>query len=188
MDRQRAVRSHRYKYIKSWYPEVPGGHALAYRDNLDMVRAWRQAWSKEQLSPNRARWFEPAGAEQLYDLQTDPFELNNLAHDPRHSAQLNTLREALDMFLKRVGDTSEVDEQQLRKRFLQDNQVPITPPPEVAINDGQVTLTSAIGASVGYQLAGEKRWRLYTQPIPARTMQVKAVRYGWRESDVVNLP
>ena len=48
-DRQRAVRTARFKYIRSYRPEIPGGHALAYRDNLDMMRAWRAQRMSERI-------------------------------------------------------------------------------------------------------------------------------------------
>ena len=38
MDRQRAVRDGRYKYVRSWYPQQAGGHPLKFRDNIDMAR------------------------------------------------------------------------------------------------------------------------------------------------------
>ena len=37
-DRQRAARDARWKYIRSERPEVAGGHALAFRDQIEMVR------------------------------------------------------------------------------------------------------------------------------------------------------
>lgn len=188
MDRQRAIRSKRFKYIRSWHPDVPGGHPLAYRDNLDMVRAWRAAWSAGQLSPRQARWFEPAGEEQLYDLDHDPFELNNLASEAGQADTLQQLRTALETFLQRVGDTGELPEQQLRQTLLVNDAVPVTPVPSATASGDRLTLSSEVGASIGYRLAGERRWRLYTQPIPARDITAKAVRYGWRESAEVKLP
>ena len=59
VDRQRAVRSNEYKYIRSWHPDVPGGHELDYRDNLDMVRSWRKLYLEKKLTPIESKWFEP---------------------------------------------------------------------------------------------------------------------------------
>ena len=57
-DRQRAIRSKEYKYIRSWYPGVPGGHELDYRDNLDMVRNWRKLFLEKKLTTIESKWFE----------------------------------------------------------------------------------------------------------------------------------
>ena len=181
-DRQRAIRDDRFKYIRSWYPDVPGGHALAYRDNLDMVRSWREAYAEGALPPQQRRWFEPAGTDQLYDTQTDPHELNNLAQDPNHRGTLNSMRSALDVYLQKIGDTSIEDEVTMRAAMLDDGRVPETPPPTATHDDDLLTLSSPIGASIGYRLLDESHWQLYTTPIERLPVAIKSVRYGWRES------
>lgn len=184
-DRQRAVRDTRYKYIRSWHPEVPGGHPLTYRDNLDMVRAWRTAWQKGQLNATQSRWFEPAGEEQLYDLNIDPHEIDNLAGSPDHQKTLKRLRSALDDFLEKRHDTGEITEQVLRERLLDAGQVPTTPPPSIKVIDGRIHLYSDINASIGYRYADES-WQLYSAPIPLGSIEAKAVRYGWHASQTVS--
>jgi N-sulfoglucosamine sulfohydrolase len=187
MDRQRALRDRRFKYIRSWYPEVPGGHALDYRDNLDMVRAWQAAWAAGTLNEDQSRWFEPAGAEQLYDLERDPHELDNLAVDEASAEVLGRMRESLAQQLEQHGDMGALDELSLRERLLDDGEIPVTPVPTWRLERGLVHVTGADGASIGYRLTGELHWRLYTEPLAAASgpIEIKAVRYGWRESGVV---
>ena len=43
-------------------------------------------------------------AEELYDLAEDPFEVRNLAADPKHQAQLRKLRKRLDEWITRTND------------------------------------------------------------------------------------
>ena len=187
-DRQRAARDHRYKYIRSWEPGVPGGHALAYRDNLDMVRAMRARWQADGLNADQARWFEAAGREQLYDLEADPHELNNLIGDAALQSKTDRLRRALDRWLQRVGDMSAVPEAEMRERFLEGGKLPVTPAPSAVWQDGLLRANASGGASIGYR-TDEGRWRLYVKPVAveAQRLEVKAVRYGWRESSVVAL-
>lgn len=191
-DRQRAIRSNHFKYIRSWHPEVPGGHALAYRDNLDMVRAWRTAYQSGNLNAHQRRWFEPVGTEQLYDIVTDPHELTNLATSPEHQNILRTLSAELDAFLQKVGDTSEQAEQTMRDNLLVDGAVPTTPAPVLQFKGDLITMHSANGASIGYRYRGESHWHLYHQPVQApdqneSAIEAKAVRYGWRESQITSL-
>lgn len=186
-DRQRAVRDKRFKYIRSYHPEVPGGHPLNYRDNLDMVRAWRSAYDSGTLNAIQARWFQPAGSEQLFDLHEDPYEVTDLAGDPAHAATLSRLRQQLDEFLHRVGDTSDDTEMALRARFRPDGKQPTTPAPTARWQDNRLHLNSPIGASVGYRLGADQRWLLYTEPLVHKTVEVKSIRYGWHESPTVQL-
>ena len=191
MDRQRAIRSHQYKYIRSWYPHVPGGHTLNYRDNLDMVRAMRDAYQAGTLNAAAARWFEPAGDEQLYDLQVDPHELNNLADDPEFAQIKQTLDDALDRFLDRVGDTAETPEEQMRTALLNDGEIPITPRPTFHMDDQLLSIVPPAGASGVYRSQGEHHWQLYVQPIavgPGQSIEAQAVRYGWKASPIATFP
>lgn len=60
--------------------------------------------------------------------------------------------------------------------------------PSASIVDGMLTVGDiATGASIGYRLDGDS-WELYSgkvKLIPADKVEVKAVRYGWKESDIV---
>jgi len=187
-DRQRSIRDHRFKLIRSWHPQVAGGHELAYRDNLDMVRAWRKAYQQGRLTPIQSRWFEPVGPVQLYDLVNDPHELHNLADSPEHTLVLERLSRALQAHLERVGDLSETSETDMRQSFLVAGKVPVTPPPRVLHQEGKVHLSSPIGASIGYRLSAQAPWKLYTTPVVATQLEAKSVRYGYRESSVVSYP
>ncbi len=184
-DRQRAIRSKRFKYIRSWQPEVPGGHKLAYRDNLDMVRDWRTLYQKKKLNEIQSDWFESPGLRQLYDLYNDPFETINLANDPAQSKMISELEQTLSNFLDKVGDKSTMPEEQMRENFLCQNQICKTPKPKIEWRDGKAHLSSANGASIGYQLQDSKHWSLYQKPIELPTFKYKAIRYGFEESETL---
>ena len=87
-DRQRAIRDRRFKYIRSWYPQQEQGHPLAYRDNIDMVREMRAMYAAGELDEVQSQWFRAPGEERLFDLELDPFEINNLAGNPDYQEVL----------------------------------------------------------------------------------------------------
>jgi len=105
-DRIRAVRTERFKYIRNGYPERPHLQPCAYKDNKATYLAIRD-WGKKGklnelqqrllLSPNRT-------PEELYDLKQDPWELKNLADDPKHAKALLKMRKNLDQWIKETGD------------------------------------------------------------------------------------
>jgi arylsulfatase A-like enzyme len=187
-DRQRAVRDARFKYIRSWYPEQPEGHALVFRDNIDMVREMRELFLAGQLDDVQSLWFQAPGEERLYDIEQDPHEINNLAADPAYRAELQRLRSAMDRWLARVGDWSEEPEAEMVARFQPGGERAVTPAPVIEINQGLLQLVNAQqGASLAYRL-DEGPWRLYTAPVDASAaseIQARAVRYGWEESEIV---
>jgi uncharacterized sulfatase len=64
--------------------------------NPSPLRIWRTATWKYVESP--------AGGEELYDLQRDPWELHNLVDDPAAAPTQETLRAALYAWLAQTGD------------------------------------------------------------------------------------
>ncbi|MBT4518765.1 MAG: sulfatase [Halieaceae bacterium] len=186
-DRQRALRDHRFKYIRSWYPEQPGGHPLAFRDNIDMMREMRALYEAGQLSPQQALWFEAPGKERLFDLQADPHELDDLSRIPAFGADLLRLRRELDAWLRRTGDWSEQSEAAMVARFKPDGERLQTPAPIITVRDGVLEIAAAAPEhSIEYSV-NKGVWRLYSGPLTVTektTVEARAVRYGWEESQV----
>lgn len=188
VDRQRAVRDHRFKYIRSERPTLPGGHALAFRDQLDIVRELRRLYESGGLDRAQSLWFLAPGRERLFDTRNDPWELHDLASDPAHGEVLARLRAALDAWRARTGDLHAIPEDEMVARFEPRGAPEQTPPPTIAVAGRRISIHSDTpGASLGYRIDGD-RWRLYTEPFdapPGARVRAKAVRYGWDESAVV---
>ena len=189
LDRQRAVRDNRFKYIRSWHPDQPEGHDLAYRDNINMVREMKAMYESGQLNANQQLWYQPPGPERLYDLETDPHELYNLVDDLEYREDLNRMRAALDQWLLEVEDWSEQPEEEMVARFTHDGEQKKTLSPRVEFVDCQLNITAVDqGSSLSYRFDNEK-WRLFTKPIAAcdaKKVEIRAVRYGWQPSEVTS--
>jgi arylsulfatase A-like enzyme len=184
-DRQRAVRDERFKYVRSWHPELPGGHPLAFRDDLELMRELRAHHESGALDGEQRQWFEPPGAERLFDTWADPDELRDLSRSPAHAHDLARLRAALDAWLARVGDASEEPEDAMVARFAPGGERPVTAEPKIERASGRIAITCETpGASIGFR-DGTGPWRLYVAPFDARPgtrITAKAVRYGFYES------
>jgi arylsulfatase A-like enzyme len=111
-DRIRSVRTAGWKFIRNGYPKRPHLQPCVYKDQKPIYQAIR-AWAKDGklnelqlellLAPERA-------PEELYDLEADPWELNNLAADPAHAVRLAELRGMLDGWIEETGDRGQAVE------------------------------------------------------------------------------
>lgn len=193
-DLARAVRTRDFKYILNERPEAMFYLPLSFRENLPMMTEMRALAGEGKLSALQAGYFAtPRPAEELYDLRADPHEVRNLAGDPAHAGVKAELSASLSAWRARVGDLGLVGEDRMIKAAWGAESQPQTAAPLIgqgASNSvASVTLSSTtVGASIGYRLVGEARWRLYTGPFaaaPGTHVEAKAIRYGFRESEVV---
>ena len=92
-----------------------------YKDGKNYVSHSRQLFAKEKLNQDQARPFLPhRPVEELYNLETDPFELDNLAPHPDAEDTLLELREALKNWMIESADLGLIPEphlEELGKQF-----------------------------------------------------------------------
>ena len=102
----RSVRTRRFKYIRNFLPQRPHLQPCAYKDKKSILVALRAAHAAGTLNEVQEKLlFSPTRApEELYDLQADPFEMNNLAGNPKHDAKLKQLRERLNQWMEETND------------------------------------------------------------------------------------
>ena len=108
-DRIRSVRTQRFKYIRNFHPEIPYMQLSSYKklsypvDTLMRVLHARGSWDSPMMTATRPE-------EELYDLDRDPWETDNLASDPAHANTLVSLREKVDQWIIDTHDQGEIDE------------------------------------------------------------------------------
>jgi hypothetical protein len=72
-----------------------------------------ELFAKGRLSDVQARFFSNyRPAEELYYLADDPYEINNLAHNPEFEAKLIELRGKLEKWVKETDDQGQYPESQ----------------------------------------------------------------------------
>ncbi len=107
VNRIRSVRGARYHYLRNYMPEQGMASLNRYKEKCFLVMPlMREMHARGELNEVAARLLEPLPYEELYDTESDPHELNNLADsdEPEHREALFRMRKALDRWIVETGD------------------------------------------------------------------------------------
>ena len=183
----RAVRDKRYKYIKNGFPEKPYLVWNRFRNNHPIMQEWYRCWLEGSLNETQSVMFaDKRPVEELYDTNSDPHEVNNLAEDDGHREVLVRMREELNAWQKETGDLGLVEERVLKHMHYPDEEKPECKEANCLVftadSYGQERAPDSFsvpelhklqlfsgtpGCSISYSLhEGEKSfWRIFTSPL-----------------------
>lgn len=119
-DRIRAVKTKKHKYIRNYDTNKP--HALnnSYRTQMALMRHLTALNESNLLSAEQKLWFNvPKNPEEFYDLENDPFELNNLIGEKKYSKEIENLRIQLDNWIDQINDPVNIPEKELVKMLTE---------------------------------------------------------------------
>ncbi|MEM9918002.1 MAG: sulfatase [Bacteroidota bacterium] len=194
-DRQRAVRDHRYKYIRNEEPSKSCYLAVSYREQMPIMQELLRLRDVDSLNAFQAQWFRPQKEpEELFDTWTDPHELHNLAQMAAHQEKLTTLRNECDRWMDQIKDLGEIPEPELIAKLWGGQHQPRTSAPRADIAGEKLALSCPTeGAAIGYQLLDEgeevsKRWEVYQEPITflkGKRLLMQAHRIGYLPSPMI---
>jgi arylsulfatase A-like enzyme len=111
VDRIRCVVKGDFKYIKNFYPGRPYLQPCAYKDHKPWMKHYRDLYKVGKL--NKAQSLHLADSrppEELYDLNKDPFEINNLAGNSKYQKKLKELGGILSKWVIDSNDRGAVPE------------------------------------------------------------------------------
>ncbi len=112
----RAVRDKRFRFVRNFEPLKPYYQYMNTPEKGATMKEIRRAEERGELTEVLALF--SAGSkptEELYDLENDPHEINNLAADPAHQDKLNELRSALFAWQLEVGDLGLIPESEIER-------------------------------------------------------------------------
>ena len=112
----RSVRDQRFRYVRNFLPWIDGDDLPPYADGVAITGELRTARKAGALPPG-ASWFARTSrpADELYDITADADELDSVAHDTRHGADLERLRGTLRRWMRETKDTGILPEPILRR-------------------------------------------------------------------------
>ncbi|MDP4680783.1 MAG: sulfatase-like hydrolase/transferase, partial [Cyclobacteriaceae bacterium] len=126
-DMQRSVLDGRFVYIKNFMPELPLIYRNKYREQISMNKHLIELDSLEMLKGDAAYIFmKSKPVEELYDLESDPHEVHNLATDSRYSQKLKELRAQLKQWQTAIGDKGFTPEHEIIEAFWPNMKQPKT--------------------------------------------------------------
>jgi len=81
-DPSRSVFTERFQYIKFYAPYMVHALRQSFQWGMPAQLAWDQHFLEGQVLPRHRQYYEPKPREMLFDIENDPYCLNNLADDP----------------------------------------------------------------------------------------------------------
>ena len=205
-DTIRSVFDKRYHYIRNFFPGRPYAQYIDYMELMPTMREWRRLYKDhynalgdgygKALNATQLLFMSPEKPpEELYDVMSDPHEVNNLAGVPRYRDSLARMRAALDQWQRETSDLGLVPESELRERMRPGGvwQKVATPIVNTVDAGGSVKVKLSCpteGASIAYttETGPTSRWLLYSGELTFAkpvTMSVRACRLGYLDSDLV---
>ncbi len=113
----RAVRDKRFRYIRNFEPLKPYYQFMNTPEKGATMREIRKAEKAGTVSGAVAQFSaESKPVHELYDLENDPHEINNLADSPEHAAKLAEMIEALTAWQLEIGDLGLMPESEITER------------------------------------------------------------------------
>jgi arylsulfatase A-like enzyme len=105
-DPVRTLRKGKFKYMRSYQPFNFDGLWNEYRYRMLAYQEWWALFQAGKLNEAQRQFFEPRAPEQLFDVEVDPHEVNNLAGDPKYASVLKDMRGRLSAKVKSINDLS----------------------------------------------------------------------------------
>ncbi len=189
-DRLRAVRSKRFKYIKSYNTQLSHALPVSYREQMPMMQELRKLFNSDKLNEEQAAWLLPnKPEEELYDLQKDPYELNNLADLPEMKDTLVFYRNILTEWIKDTKDLGGIPERDLISNWVPNGEIQKLPALEVEVKDSIIELISPKrDATIVWKSPKDSIWNVYTKPLPTgMPIEAKAERIGYQDSEIIRM-
>jgi arylsulfatase A-like enzyme len=210
-DMIRSVRNKDYLYIRNFYPNEPYHIWIPYLNRMPIMQEVMRLDAEGRLNAYQKKWMaNNRPPEELYDVNADPYQLTNLADDPKYREVLEEMRIQQKKWAMETGDMGYLNEPEMIEQMWPGGIQPVTDEPSFIVNakedrslkkyqtggsfSAPMTLSfhcPTHGASIVYTTeAGDNpHWKLYNGPLHlfkgTHSIRIKAVRYGYKSSDMV---
>jgi uncharacterized sulfatase len=115
IDMVRSCTDGRYVYMRHFYPERPYLKHVDYMFQTPTTRVWYELFKAGKLNEAQAKFWQPKPIEELFDLETDPSEVINLAERPEHAERVVTMRNATQNWMMTTLDWGLLPEAEMHR-------------------------------------------------------------------------
>ncbi len=115
-DMMRAVHDGKYRYIRNYMPHRIYGQHLEYLWRAAATRSWEKEYREGRCNKVQSIFWQAKSPEELYDTESDPWEVNNLADDPHHRNVLERLRGEIIRWTRKIKDPGFIPEGEMTDR------------------------------------------------------------------------
>lgn len=116
IDMVRAVRDNQFRYIKNYMPHRIYGQYIEYLWRAPSCLSWEEAYKAGECNEAQSAFWEQKPAEELYDVTQDPWEVNNLAKNPKYAEVLRRMQSETNRWMLDIHDTGLMPEGELSTR------------------------------------------------------------------------
>jgi hypothetical protein len=174
-DLMRTLEDKRYVYIRNYMPHRIYGQHVHTMFQMPTTQVWKRLYDEGKLNAAQRHFGEKKPPEELYDLQNDRDEVNNLANSSAHRAILEKMRKANQEHIRRIRDVGFLPEAEIHSRANGST------PYEVGHDDRRYPLERVIGTA---ELASSLDIKATPALIKALGDADSAVRY-WAASGLL---
>lgn len=135
MDLVRSVTDGRFVYLRQYMPHLPYGQHVSYMFQMPTAQVWKRMAAEGLLNEAQSHFWNPKPSEELYDLQSDPYEVKNLAASKDYTEALAKMRAAHVAHMELTRDLGFIPEAE-RLRMAGDRS-----PRDVFASDGEYPFT-----------------------------------------------
>ncbi len=116
-DMSRSINNGKFRYIRNFMPHKSYiQDALIFNAGKRSYAELHRLKASGELPAETQQMFEPKAVEELYDLETDPYELNNLIADSSYYDILSEMRLLLEQTIIKTHDSGLLNEGEMMLR------------------------------------------------------------------------
>ena len=115
-DMVRSVVGKRYIYVRNYMPHKLYGQHVGYMFVTTTTQVWKRLFDEGVLNEAQSHFWKTKPPEELYDLQEDPDEVNNLVKSKKHAKILAEMRKAHTDHVTKIRDVGFLPEGEIHSR------------------------------------------------------------------------